>query len=99
MRNAAAGRKASPVDTGLVIALLPADWSATPYGGRQDMVVLERPRGSGGGYATIDFARRVFATGCGTPHVPVTPDKKYRGRGWQQQLVADAVNHLNAVMA
>lgn len=81
-----------------IAAQLPAGWIAEPYRVGRDLVVLERPKDIGGGYVTIDFDRRIFATGAGTPRAADLPDKTYEGRGWQTRIVADAVAHLNAVM-
>jgi hypothetical protein len=52
---------------------------------------------------TIDFHRRGFRTGCSVSAKFVGEEwnkmrKKYRGRGWKQALVDDAVAHLRKVL-
>lgn len=61
-------------------------------------VCIERPQEIGGGYVTIDFKRRIFASGYGVPRTPVVPDMEYKGRDWKQKIVDDAVRYLETVM-
>ena len=62
-------------------------------------VCIERPREIGGGFVTIDFKRRIFATGMGVPRFEAVAGLVFKGRDWQQRLVDAAVKHLNDVMA
>lgn len=68
----------------------------------RDHVLISSP--SPGRYmATIDFRLRGFRTGCGTTGRMVgeawnKKRKKYGGRGWRQDLVDDAVAHLQQIV-
>ena len=51
---------------------------------------------------TIDFRLRGFRQGCsitGPLAEDVTRRKQYKGRGWQQAIVDDAVTYLRAVLS
>lgn len=65
----------------------------------RDCVFIQRPSEIGGGFVTIDFKRRIFATGMGVPRFAAVANVEYRGRDWQQRLVDAAVKHLNDVMS
>jgi hypothetical protein len=56
-----------------------------------------RPQELGGGYVTVDFAQRIFACGHGRPHKHAG-SKTYAGRGWKDQIIRDAIDHLEQVM-
>ena len=77
--------------------VLPDGWSSEPYAGSTDLIVLTRP-GQHGGYVTVDFKRRIFATGMGAPRFAAIAGGDYKGRDWQRRLVDAAVDHLNDVM-
>lgn len=62
-----------------------------------ELVSITRPNEIGGGIVTICFAKRVFAGGYGHPHHPAST-KQYKGRGWMDQIVRDAVDWLEEVM-
>lgn len=53
-----------------------------------------------GGTVTVDFERRIFDGGYGRPGQLNLPskNKKYTGRGWQDEIVSDATNWLQSVM-
>ena len=75
---------------------VPVGWEITVLGPHSR--ALMRPLALGGGFVSIDFAARVFAPGCGQPQrYAVVSTAAYRGRGWQAQLVADAVAWLESV--
>lgn len=78
---------------------LPPEWGAECYPHGRDLFVVERPQSIGGGFVTIDFGRRIFNTGIGQPRAPIGSHKTYSGRGWQRKIIANAVEHLNAMMA
>lgn len=61
-------------------------------------VCIQRPHEIGGGFVTVDFKRRIFATGMGVPRFAAIAGVEYKGRNWQQRLVDAAVKHLNDVM-
>lgn len=76
---------------------LPDGWTSEWYSQPNDQVVLTRP-GPHGGMVTIDFKRRIFATGMGCPRFCAIEGAVYRGREWRTRLIADAVAHLDDVM-
>jgi hypothetical protein len=76
---------------------LPAGWSSECYSQANDQVVLTRP-GPHGGMVTVDFKRRIFATGMGSPRFCAIEGAVYRGREWRSRIVADAIAHLDDVM-
>ena len=61
-------------------------------------VCIQRPHEIGGGFVTIDFKRRIFATGMGLPRFAAVAGVEYKGRDWQKRLVDAAVKHLDDVM-
>lgn len=77
--------------------ILPEGWESETYSGRKDIIVLKRP-GQGGGFVTLDFEKRIYAAGMGTPRRHEGAQKMYKGRGWNQEFVDDAVAWLNNVM-
>jgi hypothetical protein len=76
---------------------LPDGWTSEYYSRPNDQVVLTRP-GHQGGMVTVDFKRRIFATGMGSPRYCAVEGTVYRGREWRTRLVADAIAHLDDVM-
>jgi hypothetical protein len=62
-------------------------------------VYIQRPCEIGGGFVTIDFKRRIFATGMGVPRFAAVVNVEYTGRDWRKRLIDAAVKHLNDVMA
>ncbi|MYM92658.1 hypothetical protein [Duganella vulcania] len=60
-------------------------------------VCFQRPGEIGGGYVTVDFERRTFATGYARPRVNAAT-VEYKGKGWQDRIVRDALDHLERVM-
>lgn len=87
------------MDIAEIKAQLPSEWDAEHYPHGRDLFVLKRPQAIGGGFVTVDFGRRIFNIGMGQPRSAVYPGKTYRGRGWQRELVTDAVAYLNVVWA
>jgi len=88
-----------PRDDGLCI---PDGWTLEPLPRQPDYALLSttEPRRY---MATIDFDHRGFRSGYSTTGRYVgeewnKPRKKYTGRGWKQQLVDDAVAHLQEVL-
>lgn len=61
-------------------------------------VCIQRPGEIGGGFVTVDFERRIFATGMGVPRFAAIANVEYKGRDWQRRLVEAAVKHLKDVM-
>lgn len=61
-------------------------------------VCIQRPNAIGGGFVTIDFQRRIFATGMAVPRYAAVAGVEYKGRDWRQRLVRAAIEHLNEVM-
>lgn len=61
-------------------------------------VCIERPQEIGGGFVTIDFKRRIFATGMGTPRFAAIDNIEFKGKDWQRRLIEAAVKHLNDIM-
>ena len=61
-------------------------------------VCIMRPREIGGGFVTIDFERRIFSTGYGKPRQGATATE-YKGKGWKERIVRDAIDHLEHVMS
>lgn len=74
---------------------VPAGWTSEPYG--KDQIVYTRP-GPHGGFVTVDFSRRIYATGMGTVRFAAVEGVEYRGKDWRQRLVADAITYLDSVM-
>lgn len=60
-------------------------------------VSVIRPQELGGGYVTIDYAQRIYNFGYGRPrqHAGKT---SYAGKGWQDRILRDAIDHLTALM-
>lgn len=81
---------------------IPDGWTQEELSRQPDYVLISTP--SPGRYmATIDFRLRGFRTGCGTTGRLVGEEwnkkrKKYGGRGWRQDLVDDAVAHLQEIV-
>jgi hypothetical protein len=77
-------------------SLLPAGWTAEAYPIAHH-VVINRPHEIGGGFVTLNLEKRMFALGVGAVHkFPAGfAAKTYGGRGWQKNLVDDAVATLN----
>ncbi len=80
----------------------PEGWALEPMERLPDHVLLCTPA-PGRYMATIDFHARGFRTGCNTTGKLVGEEwnkrrKKYGGRGWQQELVDDAVAYLQTVI-
>jgi hypothetical protein len=71
---------------------LPEGWTAEPFG---DAVVIVAP-GAGGGGVTVNFKLRGFSLGW--RHVRPSSSGIYRGRGWKQDLVRAAINHLRGAI-
>lgn len=76
--------------------ILPEGWTSTEFAAYG--TVIDRPQ-PGGGSVTVDFELRAYAGGTS----PVRSNtrigsKSYKGRGWQQELVNDAVSWLESVM-
>lgn len=78
---------------------LPEGWKHEfLVGSGKSLLCLERP-GSGGGFVTIDFARRIFAGGMGRPYDHLKASTQvYEGRCWKQNIIKDAVAWLDSVM-
>lgn len=82
---------------------IPQGWTSGLYGFRPDLIVVERPRDAQGfaGAVTIDFKRRVFASGV-DPYGNFPSGwagRDYKGRGWRLKLVTDACEWLEGVMS
>lgn len=75
--------------------ILPTGWTSEQYG--KDQIVYTRP-GPHGGFVTVDFSRRIYATGMGTVRFAAVEGVEYRGKDWRQRLVADAIAYLDNVM-
>ncbi len=87
---------------------LPANWTAEPYFKDQTTnsvwCLTKRSNsptvaGPVDGFVSIDFQKRIFEGGQCIPNGlrSASGEKKYNGRGWQVQLVADAVAWLEIV--
>lgn len=81
---------------------LPIGWSAEPISCKaaspNTLFALIRPT-PGGGIVTIDFERRIFAGGFGAPNRNLVASKKqYKGAGWKESIVQDAIKWLDSVM-
>ncbi len=61
-------------------------------------IVIARDTSIGGGFVTINFDKRIFASGmtfdCSRPE----STKTYSGRGWTESIVHDAVEWLEHTM-
>lgn len=81
---------------------IPEGWALEPLERDPDRALLSTP--SPQRYmATIDFRERGIRSGYSTTGRFLgaewnKPRKKYRGRGWRQELVDDAVKHLREVL-
>lgn len=62
-----------------------------------NLMVFERPAEQGGGFVTVDFKQRIFATGHGKPRQPAHTTT-YAGRDWRNRIIRDAIDHLERVM-
>lgn len=51
----------------------------------------------GGGFVTIDFVRRIYSCGYGKPRQHAG-DNTYKDKGWQDRILRDAIEHLEAIM-
>jgi hypothetical protein len=60
-------------------------------------VCFKRPSEIGGGFVTVDFEQRIFSCGYGKPRQHAGT-KIYAGRGWKDQIIRDAIDHLEKVM-
>ena len=60
-------------------------------------ICFARPQEIGGGFVTVDFEQRIFSCGYGRPRVHAG-SKTYTGRGWKDQIIRDAIDHLEKVM-
>lgn len=70
---------------------LPDGWTSDPDG--ENHMILRHPEV---GYVTIDWERRGFRSGVSRIGNMVST-KTYAGRGWRQQLQADAVSWLSGI--
>jgi hypothetical protein len=81
---------------------IPDGWTFEDLPRQPDHMLLSTP--SPGLYmVTIDFRLRGFRTGYSTTGRLVGEEwnkkrKKYSGRGWRQEIVNDAVAHLQEVL-
>jgi hypothetical protein len=81
---------------------VPDGWTLEPLERLPDYALLTTP--SPGRYmATIDFKHRGIRTGYSTTSRYLgeewnKPRKKYGGRAWRQQLLDDAIAHLQEVL-
>ena len=66
---------------------IPPGWETEE---RVDSCIISVGR-PGVGWVTMDFARRGWHRGSGGQSVP---DPRYRGHGWSQRLVEDAIDSL-----
>jgi hypothetical protein len=79
---------------------LPQGWSIEPYPRQPDVVVIERPRASGGGMGSLDFKLRVWNSGHQLPRsFPDQVERSYGGRRWKEQMVRQACEWLEQAMA
>jgi len=81
---------------------VPATWGIEIHpAGNCQVIVLERPRESGGGMVSIDFRLRVFDAGHQLPRAfPPNyscPDR-FTGHEWRKRLVREAVSWLISAM-
>lgn len=60
-------------------------------------ICIMRPAEIGGGFVTVDFERRIFSCGYGKPRQHAGA-KTYSGRAWKDQIVRDAIDHLESIM-
>ena len=60
-------------------------------------VSFARPAEIGGGFVTVDFKNRTWATGHGKPRTNLATTA-YAGAGWRDKIVRDALDHLERVM-
>lgn len=89
----------APVPKDLAVHV-PDGWSLESMPRLLNHVILSTPP-PGHYMATIDFHARGFRAGCSISGRFVgeewnKPRKKYRGRGWKQELINDAVTYLRA---
>ena len=73
---------------------LPDGWVAEYPEHMPSCMVLCSPEG---GFATIDFSRRIYSYGYGFPRRE-WKGPHYSGRGWKDRIVVDAVRGLSAIM-
>jgi hypothetical protein len=75
---------------------IPRDWTLEQdgYGKGHDVLMTPAPIRYA---ATIDWVKRVYRSGMSTTG-PIVSKKKYKGRGWQQALVDDAVAYLSELL-
>ena len=81
---------------------VPEGWLLEAMPRLPDHVILHTPP-PGRYMATIDFHARGIRAGCSVSGRFVGEEwnksrKKYRGRGWKQELINDAVTYLRAVL-
>ena len=81
---------------------IPDGWTLDPLPRQPDYMLLTTPP-SPSYMATIDFGKRGIRSGYSTTGRFVgeewnKPRKKYGGQGWKQELVDDAVAHLQEVL-
>ena len=60
-------------------------------------VCIMRPRELGGGFVTIDYERRIYSCGYGKPRQHAGKGS-YVGKGWQNRILRDAIDHLDSIM-
>ena len=77
--------------------ILPEGWIAEEVG--KNVISLRRLSGNSSGFVTIDFSKRFFAGGYGYPcELHAKNTRHYSGRGWQKEIVEDAIKWLDSVM-
>lgn len=75
--------------------LLPPGWTSEVLAGGQTRITTPAPMMYN---ATLDWKARSVRLGIGTYGKPINK-KEYKGKGWQQRMVADAIAHLKKLEA
>lgn len=83
--------------------VIPEGWTLEFLPRQPDHVLLSTPATGPRYMTTLDFHARGIRTGYSTTGRFLgeewnKPRKKYKGRGWRQELVDDAVAHLREVL-
>jgi hypothetical protein len=81
----------------IVKKLLPEYWKASEFTKNTVVITAFSEYNYCYGYVTVDFEYRCFRLGMAAIGQPES-NKAYRGRGWKEGLITDAISRLKEVV-
>jgi hypothetical protein len=76
------------------LPVLPAGWHYEANSSDPDILYVVWPNN---GAMSVHLKRRTFAGGWCIPNMPARTEAPRGGRGWKEQLIADAVTHFQGI--